>query len=229
MDHISVAHWDEFQHYRKGKNKTGTPAWIKLYTRLLDKPEYTRLPDATKAHLIGIWLLAARTENKIPADPKFIAARIGATTSVRLDLLETAGFIESNPRILGKSYDDPRNILGQIRSDQIRSDQTQSRARRASAGPPPGFTAWWETYPRKVGKQAAAKAWRRLKLEPEAERIIAATVAHAKSEQWRRDGGQYVPNPLTYLNQGRYDDPPPDQQTSNVTPFKNYLLDEDGA
>lgn len=27
-----------------------------------------------------------------------------------------------------------------------------------------------------------------------------------QNEQWRKDNGQYIPNPATWLNQGRWDD-----------------------
>ena len=36
--------------------------------------------------------------------------------------------------------------------------------------------------------------------------ILAAIEAQKKSEQWVKDGGQYIPHPATWLNQGRWDD-----------------------
>ena len=69
------------------------------------------------------------------------------------------------------------------------------------------FEAWWVEYPRKVGKQATRKIWR--KLAPDAalyDRIIDATKAQAHCAQWRKEGGRFIPNPATWLNQGRWDD-----------------------
>lgn len=86
--HIRVSKWDEFQHY-----SDRDPPWIKLYNRLLDDYEYNRLQDASKAHLTGLWLLASRTENRIPLDVDWIASKIGANTPLDLRPLVSAGFI----------------------------------------------------------------------------------------------------------------------------------------
>lgn len=91
--HLSVVGWEELQHY-----KDRDPVWIKLYRKLLDNYEWSRLQDASKSHLIGIWLLAARHANRIPADPEWIARRIGATDPVLLEPLARAGFIELTGR-----------------------------------------------------------------------------------------------------------------------------------
>lgn len=69
------------------------------------------------------------------------------------------------------------------------------------------FEAWWVEYPRKVGKQATRKIW--CKLAPDAalyDRIIDATKAQAHCAQWRKENGRFIPNPATWLNQGRWDD-----------------------
>lgn len=69
------------------------------------------------------------------------------------------------------------------------------------------FARFWSVYPKKVGKGAAEKAF--LKLRPSEELtdcMISAVEAQARSEQWKRDKGQYIPNPATWLNQGRWED-----------------------
>ena len=69
------------------------------------------------------------------------------------------------------------------------------------------FEQFWQAYPKKVGKDAAQKAFARRKPDkPTIEAMLAAVSAQAASEQWRRDGGQFVPNPATWLNQGRWKD-----------------------
>lgn len=69
------------------------------------------------------------------------------------------------------------------------------------------FTEFWAAYPKKVGKQAARNSWKRVKPDAKLhERIMQAVAAAKKSEQWNREGGRFVPNPSTWLNQGRWDD-----------------------
>ena len=40
------------------------------------------------------------------------------------------------------------------------------------------------------------------------DQILKALAWQVRSEQWCKDGGQYIPNPATYLNQGRWQDEP---------------------
>ena len=75
------------------------------------------------------------------------------------------------------------------------------------------FSIFWSEYPKKVGKKAALTAWNRLKPDSALfERIMQAVSNAKKSEQWIREGGRFIPNPATWINQGRWDDelPPPE-------------------
>ena len=87
--YFQVKNWEKHQHY-----KDRAPPWIKLYNDLLDDFEFSCLQDASKAHLIGIWLLASRTNNKIPMNATWVGNKIGATELVDFAPLVEAGFIE---------------------------------------------------------------------------------------------------------------------------------------
>lgn len=67
-----------------------------------------------------------------------------------------------------------------------------------------GFEAFWKAYPKKVGKAIARRSFERIKVP--AETLIAAVNAQKQSQQWTKDNGQYIPNPATWLNQGRWED-----------------------
>lgn len=84
------------------------------------------------------------------------------------------------------------------------------------------FDEFWSAYPKKVGKDAALKAWRRLKAPADTlPAILAALDWQKKSEQWGKDGGQYIPNPATYLGQGRWqDEPQPQSQQWRTAPSR---------
>jgi len=72
---------------------------------------------------------------------------------------------------------------------------------------PPPFDQFWSAYPKKVGKEAARKAWNKIKPSAALLRKILDAIESAKqSEQWQREKGRYIPNPATWLNQGRWDD-----------------------
>jgi hypothetical protein len=71
------------------------------------------------------------------------------------------------------------------------------------------FDAFWSAYPKKAGKAAALKSWTRIKpANGQCERILTAIHQQSLTEQWQRDGGRFIPNPATWLNQGRWDDEP---------------------
>ena len=89
MNYIQVKNWGKFQHYKKRN-----PPWIKLHAELLSDYAFSRLQDASKLHLMMIWLLASRTANKLPNDPGWLQKQIGAETKPNINLLIEMGFIE---------------------------------------------------------------------------------------------------------------------------------------
>ena len=69
------------------------------------------------------------------------------------------------------------------------------------------FDSFWESYPRKVAKGVAIKAWEKiLPSEESISEIMAALERHKQSDQWTRDEGRFIPYPATWLNQGRWND-----------------------
>ena len=71
------------------------------------------------------------------------------------------------------------------------------------------FSAFWNAYPRKVGKGAAQKAFSKVKVPLAV--LLSALEQQKQSDQWNRDGGQYIPYPATWLNQRRWEDEAPAQ------------------
>lgn len=89
MKHFRLRNWEKFQHY-----KDRNPPWIKLHTELLDNYEFSRLQDASKLLALCILLLAARSDNRIPADPEWIKQRCNLKSKPDLDPLFEGEFIE---------------------------------------------------------------------------------------------------------------------------------------
>ena len=78
-------------------------------------------------------------------------------------------------------------------------------------GFPPGFDRFWAAYPKKVGKDAAAKAFAKRKPNDDLlAAMLAAVERQRTSPAWTKDGGQFIPNPATWLNQGRWQDEEPE-------------------
>lgn len=75
------------------------------------------------------------------------------------------------------------------------------------------FEDFWYKYPKKVGKDAARRAWN--KLEPDIIEVINAINWQRETKQWQAEDGKYIPNPATYLNQGRWKDENPENSLNN--------------
>lgn len=82
-----------------------------------------------------------------------------------------------------------------------------STRKRAAVDYLAGFDAFWTAYPRKVAKAEAKKAWASLKATEELRDEIRIGLERAKRcEQWRKDGGQFIPHAATWLNNRRWED-----------------------
>lgn len=69
------------------------------------------------------------------------------------------------------------------------------------------FDEFWSAYPKKKAKEAARKAW--VKLKPDetlGKEIIQAVIESAKTKDWLKENGKYIPYPATYLNGKRWED-----------------------
>lgn len=85
------------------------------------------------------------------------------------------------------------------------------------------FAAFWEIYPRKVGKDAARKAFE--KISPDDALLLTISSAlerHKQSKQWTTDGGQFIPHPSTWLNQKRWEDELPEETISGERTAPDY-------
>jgi uncharacterized protein YdaU (DUF1376 family) len=97
-------------------------------------------------------------------------------------------------------------------SPTLKQERTETRE-------PDGFARFWLAYPRKVGKDAAMKAFAKRKPdEATFDAMLDALAVQSLSVQWTREGGRFVPNPATWLNQGRWQDEvaAPQQQLSDL-------------
>lgn len=72
------------------------------------------------------------------------------------------------------------------------------------------FLAFWIAYPdcgRKVNKTGAWKVWSRKGLDQKLGRIVLALRSQKESRDWQKDDGAFIPLPVTWLNQERWEAP----------------------
>jgi hypothetical protein len=112
-------------------------------------------------------------------------------------------------------HDDVMTASDKIRSDKIRLDKIRIDKPLRTNVLDDGFEEFWNCYPKKVGKEAARKSWTKYKSNFSLTSVLLALQWQIESDQWRRNDGQFIPNPATYLNQGRWQD----QQPVESIPF----------
>jgi hypothetical protein len=104
------------------------------------------------------------------------------------------------------------------------------KSARAVASEAGGFDRFWATYPRKVAKAAAVKAWAKISPDHELTNIIVGAIQRqAQSDQWVRDDGKFVPYPATWLNGRRWEDEvaePADSDDGSLGPPVRMTVEE---
>jgi len=130
--YFQVRNWDKFQAYNDGR----PIHWIKLYNELLEDPEFSPLPDSTKWHVIGVWLLASRTKNKMLLDNGWVAKQLCSDTPIDLDNLIMLKYIEPcksvRDRTKGSGVSVPR--VDKIREDKKHIETPAKAARKKEPG-----------------------------------------------------------------------------------------------
>ena len=68
------------------------------------------------------------------------------------------------------------------------------------------FDEFWSAYPKKLNKAKARTAFEAAQKKATPALMLEAVKAQASSEDWKKDGGQFIPHPTTWLNGERWSD-----------------------
>lgn len=120
----------------------------------------------------------------------------------------------NRPTVEHEQYDQPEQ------SEQAETKKKPARSQKAVYEQQ--FETFWKEYPKKRDKKQAEKAW--LKLKPSQElfdKIMQAVQCWKDSDDWQKDGGQFIPYPATWLNNERWNDEAP-------APAKEQQADQRG-
>lgn len=149
MKYLAVKNFEHFQHYKDRR-----PPWIKLYQEVLEDYDFTRLQDASRSHLLAIWLLASRYENRVPYDAEWIGRAILASSPVDLDVLISAGFLT----VCG----DGSAMLAKREQDAKPEVETERETETEKTSGERSFETAWEIYPPRNGtnsRRDAQQSW----------------------------------------------------------------------
>lgn len=195
MEYLSVNNWKSFQHY-----KERNPPWIKLHRSLLNDYDFACLQDASKLHLMLIWLLASQMNNEIPADPEYIKRALHLSETPDLNELIDKGFLLCSQDASAVLAGCKQNALLETETEtekNMRANDTKSETKKDN----PLFEDFWSCYPKKVNKKKSAVAFSRLSMTKQQ-----AAIADLKSGRYHETEKRFVPDPTTYIHGERWSD-----------------------
>jgi hypothetical protein len=209
--------------------------WIKMRSDLFTHPKVVRISSALKADtlrtvggLMSVWCLfdAHSVDGRLEGyTPDYLDAHLRWEGFA--EAMVAVGWLISDDQGLALPRFDTHN--GQSAKRRAQDADRKREVRKVSASeadkkrtreekrreeintpqPPAGelFDRFWAAYPKKVGKDDAKRAFDKRK--PNAELLsamLAALEVQKQSPSWTKDNGQFIPNPSTWLNQGRWQD-----------------------
>ena len=190
---MRIKNWDKFNHY---KHKSDMK-WFKMYGRdLLNDAEFMKMDDQKQATLVKLWCLASESNGQLPSiyDIAFRLRKDIKFIEKMIEELSTWVIYDNN---IDKLYND--YITDKIKEDKNRLDNKKRSV---------FFNTFWESYPssvRKVNKSGCLKKWESKDLDLIYNKIVNHVNLMKKSEQWTKNKGEFIPMPMTYLNQERWD------------------------
>ena len=69
----------------------------------------------------------------------------------------------------------------------------------------PKFIKFWDSYPKKKCKDEAYRVWKKIN-NPPLEEMVKALELAKNSNDWKKEDGQFIPYPATWLNRGQWKD-----------------------
>ena len=186
---LKIKNWEKFNLYSaKNPRYQKKMTWFKFYgTDYINNIEIHKLSFEQKAILVELWCLGSESDGVLPDN-----------FEISFRLHYPVDFIE---KIVGELYargwleDYSQSASIEKNKSKIREDIILDK-----------FFEFWEAYPRsnrKVNKNGCMKLWQSQKLEQIGDKII-NHVKIMSDTDWKKDNGQWIPMPATYLRQERF-------------------------
>jgi len=205
--------WSKYQSFNKNRPNH---SWKKIQISFLENYDVRCLEEYEQLRLIKMILIAEPETGRLPERVEEIAFRLGITDSMPpLKLSRFKHFI-----IFDSAQDDyDMTTSCKHNDDKAKSDSSQDvipekrreekRKRRKNIAHPADawFAQFWDAYPKKADKKRAEKAFAQcVKTKDEFDTVMAGLMRAKASTRWNRDGGEFILNATTFLNQRRFED-----------------------
>jgi len=214
---------DRYRPYDKSGGELRNPEWVKMPCKPKGDGLQTLLEYPRGLEIFGIWCLILQKTTKekkpenrgkllnhreLPASIPEIAKSISLGSKIKLVNNAISVLVE-----MGWVIDDG---FAEESSADFRKTSAKSSVPKGSV---PNhtltlFDRFWSAYPKKVSKKDALKAFNKIRPTNELfEKMLSAVRDQKNSDQWKKDNGQYIPNPATWLNGDKWTDVLPHKET----------------
>lgn len=90
-----------------------------------------------------------------------------------------------------------------ISSNTVKSKKGSAEGKQKEHRYDEEFLKFYDAYPKQEGKRAAEAKWKQLR--PNLEICLKAIEQQKQSDQWRKENGQYIPQPSKWLHHGMWE------------------------
>ena len=181
----------------------------RLFTSLLTYARTGEVPQLGGNERFLFPMMRAQIDRDVLSKDELSQKRREAASASKKSTCEQKEHLQASAASASKSPQDKDNKTIDKDKDNKTIDKDKDNKKRADAKND-DFDAFWAVYPRKVGKGDAKKAFAKVKAPVSV--LIDAVNMQKQSQQWLRNDGQYIPNPATWLNQGRWEDELPTKE-----------------
>jgi len=211
-------------------------AWFRLYAEFATDPKVQMLSESDQRRLVMLFCFRCNSDVTLQDEEVTFLLRISNDEWQQTKALFIArGFIDESNEILNwdkrqfksdtsknrvnayrerKKQESNNDVTLQKRKSNALDTDTEQIQNRTDIKTlsrknalDDGFDEFWNQYPKKVGKDKALIAWKKKK--PKVDVVLKALHWQKQSDQWTKNDGQFIPNPTTYINEGRWQDEPP--------------------
>ena len=139
-------------------------------------------------------------------DPEQLSTALNPVEDCAAERTYTNPNPNTNPYTNTNSYTNTKTHTSAITGTRRGAEASLLSEEAAGASRERDFGRFWAAYPKKVGKQAARKAF--LRADAPLDTLLSALERQRGEPQWQRENGRYIPHPVTWLNQARWEDEP---------------------
>ena len=191
MEYLKI--WTSFEEIIEPLNESERG---RLFTAMLHYARYEELPEL-KGNERYTWPMAKQAIDRARAESE--KQTVNGSKG---------GRPKKNPEKPTETQENPEKPTESLKEKDKEKEKVNKKVSKETyAG---AFEVFWQSYPRHTDKQAALRAFEKLKPdESMMQTILGAIERQKQSAQWTKDGGQFIPHPATWLNGRRWEDEMP--------------------